>query len=204
VGLNEVVTECYSTIGLLMNNPYEIVDIESIDIDMNIKPKSIVSHIWSVNLSDSKVEAGQSIEVSAVLESVLAGRKQYRWDFEIPEDLAEGKYELTICGQRSYEQFLVKSAAHRFVAQSLPSLIEALNNALQIDRDKLYCLLTLPSGGVTIETAELPDLPATRALLLQDAKRAIRVRPYSHWIERNLKTDEVVIDKKVLQIIVEK
>jgi hypothetical protein len=204
MGLNEVVTECYSTIGLLMNNPYEIVDIESIDIDMNIKPKSIVSHIWSVNLSDSKVEAGQSIEVSAVLESVLAGRKQYRWDFEIPEDLAEGKYELTICGQRSYEQFLVKSAAHRFVAQSLPSLIEALNNALQIDRDKLYCLLTLPSGGVTIETAELPDLPATRALLLQDAKRAIRVRPYSHWIERNLKTDEVVIDKKVLQIIVEK
>jgi hypothetical protein len=204
MGLNEVVTECYSTIGLLMNNPYEIVDIESIDIDMNIKPKSIVSHIWSVNLSDSKVKAGQSIEVSAVLESVLAGRKQYHWDFEIPEDLAEGKYELTICGQRSYEQFLVKSAAHRFVAQSLPGLIKALNNALQIDRDKLYCLLTLPSGGVTIETAELPDLPATRALLLQDAKRAIRIRPYSHWLERNLKTGSVVIDKKVLQITVEK
>ncbi|MBN2594984.1 MAG: hypothetical protein JXA81_15875 [Sedimentisphaerales bacterium] len=204
MGLNEVVTECYSTIGLLMNNPYGIVDIESIDIDMNIEPKSIVSHIWSVNLSDSKVKAGQSVEVSAVLESVLAGRKQYQWDFEIPEDLADGKYELTICGQRDYEQFLIKSVPHRFVAQSLPGLIKALNNALQIDRDKLYCLLTLPSDGVTIETAELPDLPATRALLLQDAKRAIRVRPYSHWLERNLKTDSVVIDKKILQITVER
>lgn len=204
MGLNEVVSECYSTVGLLMNNPYGIVDIESIDIDMSIIPKSIVSHIWSVNLSDSKVKAGQSVEVSAVLESVLAGKKHYQWDFEIPEDLPEGKYALTICGQRDYEQFLVKSVPQRFIAQNLPDLIEALNNSLQIDRDKLYCLLTLPSGGVTIETAELPDLPPTRALLLQDAKRAMRVRPYSHWLERNLQTDAVVIDKKLLQITIEK
>jgi hypothetical protein len=204
MGLNEVVTECYSTIGLLMNNPYRIVDVESIDIDMHIIPKSVVSHIWSVDLSDSKVKAGQSIEINAVLESVLAGKKQYQWDLKIPEDLAEGKYELIICGQRDYEQFLVKSVPHRFVAQNLPGLIEALNNALQIDRDRLYCLLTLPSGGVTIETAELPDLPDTRALLMQDAKRALRVRPYNHWLERSLKTGAVVIDKKVLQITVEK
>jgi hypothetical protein len=204
MGLNEVVTECYSTVGLLMNNPYGIVDIESIDIDMRMAPKSVVAHIWSVDLSDSKVKAGQSIEVNAVLESVLAGKKQYQWDLEIPEDLSPGQYELTICGQRDYEQFLVKSVPHRFVAQNLPGLIEALNNALRIDRDKLYCLLALPSGGVIIETAELPDLPATRALLLQDAKRAMRVRPYSHWLEQNLKTGAVVIDKKVLQITVEK
>jgi hypothetical protein len=204
MGLNEVVMECYSTIGLLMNNPYGVVDVESIDIDMRIIPKSVVSRIWSVDLSDSKVRAGQSIRIGAVLESVLAGKKQYQWDLKIPEDLAEGKYELTICGQRDYEQFLVKSVPHRFVAQNLPGLIEALNNSLQIDRDKLYCLLALPSGGVIIETSELPDLPATRALLMQDAKRALRIRPYAHWLEQSLKTHQVVIDKKVLQITVEK
>jgi hypothetical protein len=187
-----------------MNNPYGIVDVESIDIDMRIVPESVVSRIWSVGLSDSKVRAGRSIEINAVLESVLAGKKQYQWDLEIPEDLPPGQYELTICGQRDYEQFLVKSVPHRFVAQNLPGLIEALNNSLQIDRGKLYCLLTLPAGGVIIETAELPDLPDTRALLFQDAKRALRVRPYAHWLERNLKTGAVVIDKKTLKIIVEK
>jgi len=204
MGLNEVVSECYSTIGLLMNNPYEQIDIDSIDIDIRIVPKSVVTHIWSVELSDSKVKAGRSIEINAVLESVLAGRKQYRWDLKIPEDLSPGRYELTIAGYRDYEQFLVKAVPHRFVAQSKPGLIEALNNSLRIDRDKLYCLLTLPSAGVTIETAELPDLPATRALLLQDTKRALRIRPYSHWIEKNLKTGTVIIDKKSMQITVEK
>jgi hypothetical protein len=204
LGLNDVVTECYSSIGLLMNNPYREVDIESIDIDVRIIPRSIISHIWSIDLSDSKVKAGRSIEICTVLESVLAGKKQYRWNLEIPEDLVPGKYQLTICGYRDYEQFLVKAVPHRFIAQSLPSLIEALNNSLHIGRDKLYCLLTLPSGGVIIEKAELPDLPATKALLLQDTKRALRIRPYSHWLERNLETGTVVIDKKVLQITVEK
>jgi len=204
MGLNELVMECYSSIGLLMNNPYEEVDIESIDIDIRIMPISVVSHIWSADLSDSKVKAGRSIEINAVLESVLAGKKQYQWTLEIPEDLAPGKYELTVSGYRDYEQFLVKAAPHRFIAQSLPGLIEALNNSLQIGRDKLYCLLTLPPGGVIIETAELPDLPETKALLMQDTKRTLRVRPYSHWLERNLETGTVVIDKKVLQITVEK
>jgi hypothetical protein len=204
MGLNEIVSECYSAVGLLMNNPYGQVDIESIDCEVRIMPKSIVSHIWSVDLSDSTVKAGQNIEVTAVLESVLAGKKQYQLSLEIPEDLAPGKYELTVCGERDYEQFLVKAVPQRFVAQSLPSLIDALNNSLQISRDKLYCLLTLPSSGVIIERAELPDLPATKALLLGDTKRALQVRPYAHWLERDLQTGSVVIDKKTLQITVEK
>ena len=204
MGLNEVVMECYSAIGLLMNNPYREVDIESIDIDMRIIPRSVVSRIWSVDLSDSKVKAGQSIRMGAILESVLGGKKQYQWDLEIPEDLAPGKYALTVGGYRDYEQFLVKTVPHRFVAQNLPGLIEALNNSLQIDRDKLYCLLALPSGGVIIETAELPDLPATKVLLMQDTKRALRIRPYSHWLERNIETDTVVIDKRAFQITIEK
>ncbi len=204
MGLNEVVMESYSTVGLLMNNPYGKVDIESIDFDIRIMPRSIISHIWSVDLSDSRVKAGQSIEIGVVLESVLAGKKRYQWSLEIPQDLRPGKYELTICGQRDYERFLVKAVPHRFIAQSIPSLIEALNNSLRIDRDKLYCLLGLPSGGIIIEKAELPDLPATKVLLLQDTKRPLRIRPYSHWLERSLETGTVVIDKRILQITVEK
>jgi hypothetical protein len=204
LGLNELIIESYSSVGLLMNNPYERVDIESFDFEIRIMPRSIVSHIWSVDLSDSKVKASESIEIEIVVESVLAGKKRYQCSLEIPEDMAPGKYELTVCGQRDYEQFLVKAVPHRFIAQSLPDLIDALNDSLQISRDKLYCLLVLPSGGVTVEKAELPDLPATKTLVLQDAKRALRMQPYSHWIERSLETGTVVIDKKVLRITVEK
>ncbi len=204
MGLNELIIESYSALGLLMNNPYERVNVDSVACEIRIVPKSIVSHIWAVDLSDSQVKAGQSIEVGVIIESVLSGKKKYRCRLDIPEELAPGKYELTVCGRRDYEQFLVKSAPHKFIAQNLPGLIDALNSSLRIDRNKLYFLLALPPGGVIVEDAELPDLPATKTLVLQDGKRALRILPYSHWIERSLDIGAVVIDKSVLRITVEK
>ncbi len=203
LGVNEMIIESISSLALLMNNPYEKVDIESLDFDIRILPRNIISHIWSAELSDSSVKAGQSVDITVVVESVLAGKKQYHLSLEIPRDLAPGKYELTVCGSRDYERFLAKAASYRFVAQSVPQLIDALNDSLRIDRDRLYLLLALPSGGVTVEKAELPDLPATKALILRDAKRTLRILPYSHWIEQSLETGTVVIDKKTLRITVE-
>ena len=109
-----------------------------------------------------------------------------------------------MCGSRDYERFLVKAAPYRFIAQNLPELIDALNDSLKVDRDRLYFVLTLPAGGVTVEKAELPDLPATKVLVMRDAKRTLRVLPYSHWIEKSFEIGSVVIDKKVLRITIEK
>lgn len=204
LGLNEIIIESISSVGLLMNNPYERVGIESVDFEIRIVAKNIISHIWSAELSDAKVKAGRSVEIGVVLESVLAGKKKYRHSLEMPEDLAPGTYELTVCGSRDYERFLVKAAPYRFIAQSLPELITALNESLKVDRDRLYFLLALPPGGVTVEKADLPDLPATKALLMRDAKRTLSVLPHSHWIEQSFEVGAVVIDKKVLRITVEK
>ena len=68
----------------------------------------------------------------------------------------------------------------------------------------MYCLLVLPPQGVAVEQAELPDLPATKALVMQDAKRTLTIQPYQHWIEKSLETGTVIIDKKVMPITVEK
>ena len=204
LGLAEMITESVSSVTLLMNNPYKEIDIKSLDFDVRIAPKNIVSHIWSVDLSDSKVKAGRSIDIAVVVESVRTEKKKYRCSLNIPDDLPPGKYNLTVCGSSDYEQFLVKNVPYRFIAQSLPSLIEAINNSLQVDRDKLYCLLFLPPGGVTVEKSELPDLPATKALVLQNAKRTLETRPYPHWLESSFKTGTIITDKKVMRITVEK
>jgi len=203
-GLIELIMESVGSVALLMNNPYREVGIESIDYDIRIVPRNIISHIWSLELSDPKVKAGENIEIGVVIESVLAGKKKYQCTLEIPEDLVPGRYDLTVCGSPDYERFLLKAVPYKFIAQSVPGLIEALNYSLGVGRDKLYFILSLPPGGVTLEQAELPDLPGTKALVLQNAKRTLKVQPYPHWIERSLETGTVVIDKKVIKITVEK
>ena len=204
LGLAEMIAESIGSVVLLMNNPYGKVAISSIDFDVHIVPKNIVSHIWSVDLSDSKVKAGQEIKIGVIVESFLAGKKKYDFSVKIPDELAPGRYDLTICGSSEYERFLRKAVPYRFVAQDMPSLLEALNNALGVPRDKLYCLLVLPAGGVTVERAELPDLPATKVLVLQSAKRTVRIQPYPHWLEKSLETGAVIIDKRTIRVTVER
>ena len=57
---------------------------------------------------------------------------------------------------------------------------------------------------MAVEKAELPDLPATKALILQDAKRTLRTQPYLHWLEEDVETGTVIIDSEVMRITVEK
>ena len=204
LGLAEMIRESIGSVAILMNNPYRKVDIKSIDFGVRIVPENIISHIWSVDLSDSKVKAGEQIDIEVVVESVRRQKKKYQCSLKIPETVSPGRYDLIVCGGYDYQQFLRKAAPYRFVAQNLATLVEAMNNLLGIGRDKLYCLLVLSPGGVVVEKAELPDLPATKALVLQDAKRVLKTQPYSRWLEKSLETATIVIDKKVMHITVEK
>jgi hypothetical protein len=203
-GLAEIITDSIGSVAMLMDNPYKKVDIKSIDFDVRVEPKNSVSHIWSVELSDSKVKAGQEIRVAVVVESFLAEKKKYEFILKVPEQARPGRYELMVCGSYGYEQFLRKAVPYRFIAQNMSGLIEALNDVLGIERDRLYCLLLLPPRGVALQGAELPDLPATKALILQDATRTLNAQPYPRWLEKSLDTDTVIIDREAMSITVEK
>jgi len=203
LGLDEMIVESVASVAILMNNPYKKIDIESIEIGVRIVPKNVVSHIWSVELSDSRVKAGEEIGIGVVVESVLAEKKKYNSSLKIPEELAPGGYDLIVCGAYDYEKFLRKAAPYRFVPQNFSSLIKVINNILAVKRDRLYCLLVLPPGGVAVERAELPDLPATKALVFQDAKRSLKAQPFQHWVEKSFRTGTVIIDKEVMHITVE-
>ncbi|MGA1979621.1 MAG: SpoIVB peptidase S55 domain-containing protein [Sedimentisphaerales bacterium] len=203
IGLDEMLEESAGSVAILLSNPYKKVNIKSIDLDVRIAPKNISSRIWSVDLSDSRVKAGQQLDVAVVVESFLAEKKKYQCSLKIPPELAPGKYDLIVCGGYGYQKFLMKTAPYKFVPQSIETLVEAMNNLLTIGRNKLYCLLVLPAGGVAVENAELPDLPATKILLLQDGKRTLRSQPHPRWLEESLTTGTIIIDEKVMHITVE-
>lgn len=203
-GVLQMASESVGSVALLMNNPYGEVVFDSMEFDIRIVPKDTISHIWSMNLSDTTVKAGEKIGIDLVIEAVFTQKKAYHIDMEIPKNLKPGKYELTLCGYRDYEQFLLKTVPHRFIGQDLPDLVSALRDTLQVKRDKLYCYLVLPSAGLIIEKAELPDLPPTKMLVLQSLARPMRAQAYPHWIEKTLQTGTVVINKRTVRITVEK
>jgi hypothetical protein len=202
--LREILTENVISVAILLNNPYKKVTIKSIDFEARVLAKNILAHIWSVDLADSKVKAGENLKIDVVVESVLADKKKHHFELKVPEDLDPGEYKLVVCGGYEYHKFLRQATPHRFIPQNLSTLIEAINDILSVKRDSLYCLFILPSRGVTVENAELPDLPATKALILHDGKRTLKTRPYAKWLEKNYKIGAIIIDEKTMSITVEK
>jgi hypothetical protein len=201
--LAEPTVEIGSTLALLMNNPYQLAELRSIEVDVRIEPRDTSAHLWSVDVANTKVKRGGDIQVEAVVESFLGDKKRYQLNVPVPEDAAPGKYQLMLLGIYEYENYLRKTVPYRFIASNYQILIEALNRALNYDRTRLYCLLVLPPDGIALDRAELPSLPGTKSLVLQNSKRALRVQPYPQWIEKTVETGTVIADKVIIQIVVE-
>ena len=204
MGLLEPAAEMSGTLALLMNTPYRGAEVKSLDFSVRIRPENIAAHLWSVDVVNPKIKPGDDIDIDVVIESFLSEKRKYRITFNVPEDIAEGKYALMLCGNREYERFLTKTVPYRFIGDNYQTIVDALNMALNIGRTKLYCLLVLPADGITLFKAELPDLPGTKAVILQSAKRPLRVQPYPHWIEKVVETGTVIGDKVAVPIVVEK
>jgi hypothetical protein len=203
IGPADVISESMSTVALVMNNPYQKVGIESLEFDFRIKHENILSHIWSANVSDTTIKAGEILDVSIIIESVLRAKKEYNCTFEMPDNLQPGNYQLLIAGAKDYEAFLRQYSSYKFVAENYETLIDALNNLLGIHRDRLYCILVLRPEGITMQKAELPDLPDTKVLILQNPKRILQAQPYMHWLEESFDTGTIVVDKQTMNITVE-
>jgi len=202
-GLNGAVRDTMSPLVLLMSNPYRQVRIKSINVDLDIREKDITSAIWSVGLSGSRVKRGDNLDVEVVTESVRSQKQKYNFNFTVPENTPAGTYQLIICGGFDYEDFLRKAVPHRFAPENLDTLVGVMNRILAVGRNELHCVLVLPAGGVALEQAELPELPATKAMVLGDSRRANTMQIYPGWIDKSVRTSTIIIDKKIMNVTVE-
>lgn len=201
--LADVVMDTYSTVGLLMNNPFEEAKIESINVKMTIEPKNMAASIWAVNVSNTRVKPGQTISAKVALKSYRTLQETVAMDFTVPEDLGPGKYMLQIMGAQQYQAFVNKMAPQKFRAFDMTTLRTGLSDLLAYRRDRLYAVMAVPSTGIVFRQHELRDLPPTKMLLMQDSKRLEPLEPYRAWTESSMKLDKIVQGGAQIELTVE-
>jgi hypothetical protein len=156
-----------------------------------------------VEVPDRSVAAGDTLRVEATLESFRRGKTRHTFNLVVPEDTRPGTYELSVGGIFEYERIIRRRAPYKLVAHDVPSLVEALNFALGLDRSRLYCMLELPGGGFALDRQEMPHLPDTRALVLRSTKRTVQLTPYRPWLQQSLPLGTVTPNGHRLPITVE-
>ncbi|MBE0537140.1 MAG: hypothetical protein IH624_15875 [Phycisphaerae bacterium] len=198
----EIAAEVFSTAALLLSNPYTAIDITSLDFDIAVVDENTRATIRTVTVSDTDLKPGGTLTVSVLLQGYMSELSLHHLTVAIPEDLRPGEYDVTVAGAYEYEKFIRKVAPYKFTAFDLATLVETLGDLLTIRRDRLYVAMALPAEGVTIKRSELPMLPASRAMLLSDAKRTIATQKYGRWIESSVQTDTVVFGGRSIRITV--
>jgi hypothetical protein len=201
--LEACLSDIIGALTIIMNNPYDRCDITSLDIELKVLDKTAISHIWSLDVSDATVKPGQTITITTTLESYLTGHKSYKQTMTMPKDIRPGNYKIIAGGVNDYIEFIIGSAPYKYTAQNLPSLISIINDVGNIQRNGLYIVLTLPSGGIALENAELPELPLSKAMLLNSNKRSMPTMPAVKWLEEKIAVDSIVIDSRMIDITVE-
>ena len=178
--------------GLLLNNPFGEVNIDSIDVKMVMEPVDRIASDWAVDVSRTDVRPGQTITASVVLRSYHTRKTTVVIDLKIPETLKPGTYKVGILGDSKYRSFVSKMAPQRFRAVDLTSLRTSLEKLFTYCRDRLYAVMQTPASGVVIRQHELGQLPGTKMLLMQDSKRLQPFEPYKAWTENHIELDKIV------------
>lgn len=199
----EIGSELLNTLTLLLNNPFEQVSPERIDLKMTLAPDDRTASFWSARLSQTTVKPGQTITADVTLQTFRSSRIVYSVDVKIPETMPIGKYPLHLLGSAAYKNFLNQNATHRFRVVDADSLLAGLNRILNMPRNRLYAVLPIPATGLTLRRYELPDLPPTRMLVIQDAKRLEPIEPFKSWVENNVITDKIVSGAIQIELTVE-
>ena len=202
--LGDLAGDAAGIISLMMNNPYQKVNVTKLDFDVEITPENLLAKITDVMLSDSNVKPGQSVDVKVILEPYMKPKTQHTFELTIPRDLVDGEYQINIFGSYGYDKFLRKNAIHRYMQFDMKTLVEAVKGIVKIRRDRLYMTMTLPEAGVIVNKKELPFIPATKALLLGDPARTLATKPHQHWIEKSKNIGSIVTTTKTIKITVEK
>ena len=202
-GFMPAAAEMASAVGLLLNNPFEEVVIESIEATIQIEPTDRVSVVWAADVSQTTVKPGQRVSVSVTLKSRRAEEKQIHISLKIPEDLPKGTYPLQVLGPAQYQQFVSQMAPQRFLAVDIPTLHTALQEVLEYRRDRLYLVMQIPATGLVMRQHELADLPPTKMLLMQDSKRLTQIGPYKNWVENSVEIDRIVDGTVKIELKVE-
>ncbi|MBN1817327.1 MAG: hypothetical protein JW828_08190 [Sedimentisphaerales bacterium] len=204
-GYQDIVSDVAGAAEQALLNPFARPQLQSVSVEIDIRNKNIRAGIKQVALSDLAVKPGRQVQADIVLQSYLSEKTYARVHVGIPEDMAPGTYDLFLLSADEYTKFISRTAPHKLTGYDMPTLIKALRTLLEIRRDSLYVVLSLPDGGLAIQQDELPHLPGTKILLLQDDKRlTTSTRPMKHWVIQSHNVGKVVSGSQTVKVTVEK
>ncbi|MBI1370863.1 MAG: hypothetical protein GC162_19695 [Planctomycetes bacterium] len=154
-------------IASTIENEFGTMRVDHIDATVTIRPSVEAASILSATVVQSTVKPGETLTVNIRLLPYRGTEMLKQVRIKVPEDTADGQYNLTIGGSQTYQQVRATLRPHLMRADNQAELMQAMQQLLNIRDDALYVVLRLnDTNNVAIGRSELPSLPSSRLALM--------------------------------------
>lgn len=200
----EMAGDLFSLSAALLNNPFAAMYADKIILDIEIAPDNLLASLWEAKIADTVFKPGDTVKIDVALKGFRSEPKMFSLELPIPDNCPDGKYPLQVCGADAYQAFLVKAAPQRFTVIDVDTFLAGLNRILNIQPDHLYVCLPTTQYGLTMRNTELPNLPTSKMMLLNDDKRIQPVAPFQNFIEASVPAGLIASGSTIIEITVDK
>jgi len=176
----------------LLHNPLgPPPEVQGVNVHITVEPKGTEASILKLSLDGKVYRPGETVTGRLVVRQFRRQRHTLPIRFPLPEDLAEGPYQLTASDAITALRARISQMPQQYRPRTVQELFDSIQRVVQPNASHLYLRLPRRGGGVAMGTQELPDLPESRARILAEAAK-LDTHVFSNTLERSHKTELVL------------
>lgn len=189
----------------MMNSPFGRAEIEKARLEVTIESRARMASIEHASLPKTLYRPGETIPVRVRWQHFRQDPAftEDIYEIDIPEDMPDGSYVLTLGAAAHHLQALRTERPHEFQVRSHTDVLAAMNRVAGYPQDRLYMRLQLPTGGLAVDRVEMPALPSFQRRILTQAKPG-DTTPYRDALVVDHETGFVVVGQQSFTIQVKR
>ena len=197
------VMEVLPAVNILVDNAYESLDIESVNVTVNVEDGIQQARISNARLERAEVAPGDTVVVHLELQYYGGRFETRRIELTLPEDLEEGDYPLTVSGPDAYANMKILTKPSLMVTNTIDDIVAFIQETLSYKADAIYAALQLPDTGIAVGKTEMPKLPSSRVAMLT-SPTTTETMTYPRLIDQVYDADAVILGQVSFTISVRK
>ncbi|MEM1446654.1 MAG: SpoIVB peptidase S55 domain-containing protein [Planctomycetota bacterium] len=159
------------TMGVLLQNEFEDVELVSADYDIDFEPGVELTFIESLSVSPSAAKPGDTVTVRVVTRDYDGPAETHTTTFTVPLDMTEGELPIVAAGADDFVNFEIMNDPKYAILESSDELFDAFGRFLTLERESLHLAMLRPrfdETSLAIGNASLEHLPSHHAAMLMN------------------------------------
>lgn len=195
-----LLSEIAGPLTAIAENPYARILAKGIEAEVEVATTVRAAEIISAGVPRRSYRPGETIGLNARIRPFRGEEIVHPLTLRIPDDLADGTYQLVVSDVSRYLSDEQTASPYRFTASNLNEVFVAANSLADLPSDAVYLRLAAgTSPGVAVGRTVLPNLPPSQRNLLTGSGRS-QVSAYVPAVTRTVQVPWVLTGASELTI----